>query len=90
MPLALRAPRPRARTIGFVTGGSGPTIASRGSESEAGEGDFRSKRLSLLVAISETLSMSGLLVDRLGDRDLCRCLDDLWCVLARGDSDRVR
>ena len=34
--LPLRAPRPRVRTVGSGGGGRGPTIASRGSESDAG------------------------------------------------------
>jgi hypothetical protein len=41
MEFALCAPRPRERTDGSMLGGRGPTIASRGSESEARFGERR-------------------------------------------------
>jgi hypothetical protein len=39
--LALLAPRPRERMEGGVVGGRGPTMASRGSESDVGIGERR-------------------------------------------------
>ena len=75
---ALWAPRPRERTWGSTLGGRGPTIASRGSESEAGPGNNR-------------LAFSGLRRDEcLGEGDRSRFRRVFPARSSRGDRDRDR
>lgn len=62
--LALSAPRPRERTVGSAEGGRGPTMASRGSESDAADAERRLLRFEAL----------GLCDERRGERDRLRFL----------------
>jgi hypothetical protein len=71
--LALRAPRPRERTVGSGRGGRGPTMASSGSELDAGVVDR-------CLLFRDCLGLGG---ERLGERDRSCFL----CVLRRGDLD---
>lgn len=74
--LALSAPRPRERTVGSAGGGRGPTMASRGSESESRVFERR-----LLFSGSRVWRDEGR-----GERDRSR----LRWVLCRGDLERDR
>lgn len=77
------APRPRERTEGSTFGGRGPTIASRGSESERGVGERR-------LALPEGLRSSFLRWARRGDRDRDRCLRFLSVRIECDDLERER
>ena len=74
--LALSAPRPRERIVGSAGGGRGPTMASRGSESESRVFERR-----LLFSESRVWR-----VECRGERDRSR----LRWVFCRGDLERDR
>ena len=74
--LALRAPRPRERTVGSGGGGRGPTIASSGSESEAG----------VCVRRLSSRDFLELRNDVFGERER----EHFLCALRRGDRERDR